>query len=397
MNVECAEKLLPIYTTDKRFIDIYGGRGSAKSWGVADFCLAKGIEKKRRFLCCREIQTSIKDSVHKLLTDRIGHYDIGNFYSITDKQIIGRNGSEFIFKGLYRNINDIKSTEGIDIAWVEEAHSVSRVSLETLVPTVRHTDESQLIFTYNPTNEDDPVHVDYTLSGRDDVLRIEMNYSDNPWFPKVLKGDMEYDRANNIDKYYHIWLGQCVKHSDAQIFKGKWTVQEFEAPKDTFFYFGADWGFSQDPTTLIRCYVSEDKLFIDYEFYKIGLEITSIPSAFESIPCSKTFPIHADSARPDTISHVRNNGYSNIRPADKGKGSVEDGIEHIKGYRQIIIHPRCQHTIDEFRLYSYVTDKQTGLVSTKIEDKHNHCIDALRYALEKLMKSKSMTLYFERY
>jgi phage terminase large subunit len=396
LNVECAEKLLPIYATDKRFIDIYGGRGSAKSWGVADFCLAKGIEKKRRFLCCREIQTSIKDSVHKLLSDRIAYYGLERFYTITDKQIVGKNGSEFIFKGLYRNVNDIKSTEGVDIGWVEEAHSVSRGSFETLIPTIRK-DGSQIIFTYNPTNDDDPVHADYTLSNRDDVLRIEMNYSDNPWFPDVLKADMEYDRANNIDKYLHIWEGKCVKHSDAQIFKGKWSVKEFEAPKDAFFYFGADWGFSQDPTVLIRCFVTGTELFIDHEYYKVGLEITSIPDAFSSLPKSRDYPIFADSSRPDTISHVRTHGFPLIRPSAKGKGSIEDGVEHIKSYSKIYIHPRCTHMIDEMRLYSYATDRQTGLVSNKIEDKHNHCVDSLRYALEKLMKSKSMTLHFEKY
>lgn len=388
MNVECAEKLLPIYTTDKRFIVIAGGRGSAKSWGVGDYCPAKGLERKRRILCVREVQNSIKDSVHKLLSDRIEFHGLHRFYNITEKSIIGANGTEFIFKGLYRNINDIKSTEGIDICWAEEAQNISRASLDILIPTVFRKPGCKMIFVYNPTNEDDPVHTDFWLADRPDTLKIEMNYMDNPWFPKDLRELMEYDRSHDYDKYRHVWLGKPVAHSDAQIFKGRWHVEEFIADDKTFFYFGSDFGFSQDPTTLIRCFVKDNQLYIDYEVYKIGLEINHIPAAYNTIPESSQFHIFGDSSRPDTISYLRNHGYPKISGVEKGKGSVEDGIEFIKSFDKIIIHPRCQHTIDEFRLYSYVTDKHTGLISNKIEDKHNHMIDALRYALVKLIKQK---------
>jgi phage terminase large subunit len=403
LNIECAEKLLPLYITDKRYISIEGGRGSSKSWGVADFLLIKGLERKTRNLCAREIQNSIKDSVHKLLSDRIETHGLSGFYTITEKSIIGNNGTEFMFKGLYRNINDIKSTEGIDYLWIEEAHSVSRESLKVAVPTIRK-EGSQIIFTYNWTGPDDPVHVDYVLTERPDVLHINMNYFDNPWFPTVLQHEMEYDRRTDPDKYAHVWEGKPVRHSDAQVFKDKWIIEDFEKrnekeeiifpPKETFFYFGADFGFSPDPATAIRCFVHNKRLYIDYDYKKLKLEITDMPRAYkEAIPEIINYPCGCDSSRNDTISHLRNNGMPKVYSVDKGKGAyIEEGIEHIRGYEKVVIHPRCKHTIDEFRLYSHVVDKHTGLISNKIEDKHNHCIDALRYALNKLIKSRGVRI-----
>lgn len=217
LNIDVPEKLLPLYTTKKRFIDIFGGRGGAKSHGVATFLLVKALSTKSRNLCTREIQLSIKESVWQLLVDKISLYKWDSLFDITDKSIIcTKTGSDFIFKGLHGNAQDIKSIEGIQYAWVEEAQSVSRKSLEILVPTVRNPD-SQIIFTYNPTLEEDPVHVDYTLAGRDDTLKIEINWRDNPWFPEVLKADMEYDRKTNYGKYLHIWEGKCEQFTNEQI------------------------------------------------------------------------------------------------------------------------------------------------------------------------------------
>lgn len=389
MNIDVPEILLPIYTTDKRYIAIRGGRGSGKSWSVADFLLCKGLESRKRVLCTREVQTSIKDSVHKLLADRIEYHRLNKFYNITDKNIKGANGSEFIFKGLFRNDNDIKSTEGIDYCWTEEAQAVSRRSLEVLTPTIRK-DNSQIIYTYNPTNEDDPVHTDYTLAGRDDTLKIEALFHHNPWFPEVLKKEMEYDRRTDPDKYAHKWLGQCIAHSEAQIFYGKWNIEEFDSNAEAYYY-GADWGFATDPTVLVRCFIKDNTLFIDYEAYEVKCEITETPRLFDSVPDVRKYEIIADSARPETISHLRRNGFR-IEGAAKGKGSVEDGIEHLRGFEKIIIHPRCKHTIDEFRLYKFKQDKLSGKILNVPEDKNNHIIDALRYALEKVMKNRKVNI-----
>jgi len=387
LKLKIPEKLLVLYSTLKRYIVIFGGRGSSKSWTVADFLILKAYESEKRILCTREIQKSIKDSVHKLICDRIKALGLESFFVITDRAIRGTNGSEFIFAGLKHNPDIIKSMEGIDYAWCEEAQSLSRKSLEVLTPTIRKPG-SQIIFTYNPTDEEDPVHVDYTLADRDDTIKIEINYNDNPFFPDVLKEELEYDKRTDYDKYLHKWEGKCIKHSEAQVFYGKWEVNSFEAPEDTFFYFGADWGFSKDPSTLVRCFIIDRILYIDYEFYEVGVEIDKLPGRFEAVPESKIYPIKADSARPDTISYMKRHGYNKMSGSKKGKGSIEDGIEFIKSFEKIVINPRCKNTIDEFRYYSYVVDPRTGNMSNKIEDKNNHIIDALRYALEDLMRHK---------
>lgn len=386
--IDVVKKLEPIFVSAKRFIVLFGGRGSGKSWTVAIFLLATGMRKKTRILCTREIQNTIKDSVHKLLADTIEKLGISYFYRVKVDSIVGINGSEFIFKGLHRNENDIKSTEGINYCWVEEAQSVSRKSLGVLTPTIREAG-SQIIFTYNPTNDDDPVHVDFNLSDRDDVLKIECNYNDNPFFPAVLRAEMEYDRAHDPDKYAHVWQGRTIKHSEAQIFYGKWAIEEFETPAGVMLYQGADWGFSSDPAAFVRCFVHEEKLYISDEVYGVGIDIDLLPEKFAQIPEAAKWPAGADSARPDTISYMRRHGFPLMYAVDKGKGSIEDGIAFMRSFKQIVIHPRCKHTIDEFRLYSYYTDPLTGLITKKIVDKHNHLIDALRYSLEKLMKNRS--------
>lgn len=383
MELQVPIKLKPLYFTDKRFIVIYGGRGSAKSWGVADFLIIKAVNDKKRILCTREIQKSIKDSVHKLLTDRINTLNLQSFFKITEKQIVGINGSEFIFKGLRHNPDDIKSTEGIDYCWDEEAQSTSKKSLEILTPTIRKPN-SQIIFTYNPTNITDPVHTDYTLAERDDCLKIEMNWQDNPFFPDVLGAERDYDKRVDYDKYLHKWEGQCVKHSEAQIFYGKWEVDSFKTPENVVFYYGADWGFSNDPTCLVRSFIVNKTLYIDYEAWGVGVDIDKTPELFDLVPGSRLYNIKADSARPETISYMVNQGFR-IRGARKGKGSVLDGIYKIRGFEKIIIHQRCQKTIEEFRNYSWKVDQRTEEISNVPEDKCNHIIDALRYALEDIL------------
>ena len=215
---------------------------------------------------------------------------------------------------------------------------------------------------------------------RDSSIIIEANYNDNPWLPDVLRKEMEYDRSRDIDKYRHVWLGYYNLNSESRVFKN-WRVEEFETPKDAFFKFGADWGFAVDPTVLIRCYLEGRTLFVDHEAYQVGCEIIDTPELFLTIPESEKWPIVADSARPETVSHLRKHGFPKIQPAIKGKGSLEDGVEFLKSF-DIVVHPRCQHTIDELTNYSYKVDPDTEQVTSVLEDKHNHVIDALRYACE---------------
>jgi phage terminase large subunit len=374
---------------------------SSKSWTAADFLLIKGIQSKKRILCTREVQNSIKDSVHKLLSDQIERLGFSALYNIQRESIIGVNGTEFIFKGLHRNDQDVKSTEGIDYCWVEEAQSVSRDSLRVLIPTIRK-ENSQIIFTYNPLNKDDPVHTDYTLSGREDVLVIKVNYYDNPFFPEVLKREMEWDKVHDVGKFNHVWLGEPAIISDAQVFKNKFVSDVFESPseEEATFYFGGDFGFARDPSTIVRSFIKyyDDgsmsplitdckDLYIDYEAGGVGVEITELPQLFKSIPGADKWTITADSARPETISYLRNKGFD-MRGAKKGPDSVKEGIEFLRSFNKIIIHERCKRTLEEFNFYSYKVDKMTGDILPILLDKHNHYIDALRYSLERFIRDE---------
>ncbi|MGK9168015.1 phage terminase large subunit [Inquilinus limosus] len=274
----------------------------------------------------------------------------------------------------------IKSLEGYDIAWVEEAQSLSARSLELLRPTIRKKG-SELWFSWNPVRPEDPI--DQLFRGGPtppDTVLIEANWTENPHFPDVLKAEMEWDRARDPDKYQHVWLGGYRRVSEARVFRN-WRIEAFETPADARFLFGADWGFARDPTVLLRCFVQGRTLFVDHEAYRVGCEIDRTPALFDTVPGSRRGPIIADSARPETISYMQRHGFGCIRPAAKGAGSVEDGIEFLKSH-DILVHPRCRHLIDELALFSYRTDPKTGEILSQLEDRENHAIDALRYALE---------------
>lgn len=321
----------------------------------------------------------------RLLDDKIRACGLEDHYRSTDTEIRGKNGTLFLFAGLRNDPDAVKSSEGIDIAWVEEAHRVSARSLEILIPTIRN-DESELWFTWNPEDKKDPV--DAMFRGEDgpppgSIVR-EVNYDDNPWFPEVLRREMEWDRSRDPDKYSHVWMGGYVLNSEKRVFRN-WRIEDIsdQVPADARPYYGGDWGFATDPSVLVRAYQLGRTLYVDREAYQIGCEIDNTPALFDKIDDghARAWPITADSARPETISYMQRHGYPHIHGARKGPGSLDDGVEFLKSY-DIVVHPDCTHTIDELTHYSYKTDKITGDVLPQLADKKNHVIDALRYATE---------------
>jgi phage terminase large subunit len=209
---------------------------------------------------------------------------------------------------------------------------------------------------------------------------------------------MEYDQRRDPEKYAHIWLGKYQSSSEARVFKN-WAIEEFERPEGTVYRLGADWGFSVDPSTLIRCSLDGNRLYVDYEAYMIGCEIVNLPDLFDRVPESRKWFIRADSARPETINYMQKNGYPKIQAAQKGPGSVDEGIAFLQSF-DIVVHPRCKHLIDELSTYSYKRDRQTEEILPVLEDKNNHVIDALRYACEgvrKAVKVKRQVVNAQRY
>lgn len=386
INLEIPEKLLFLLTTKARYKVTYGGRGSSKSWSIGAGLIIKALEKKCRILCTRQLQTSIAQSVHKLLSDTISRLGLEDRFEITQSTIRCDNGSEFYFKGIQNNINEIKSIEGINYCWVEEAQSVSQESWEILIPTIR-AEDSEIWVSFNPDREEDATYQMFVAQKRDDCISVLVNYEDNPFFPETLRKEMEYCKQVDYGKYEHIWLGKTVINTEAQVYHDKFEVKEFETPEGVTFYYGTDWGFANDPTTLIRCFIKDHCLYIDYEAGGVGVEFEEIPKLFSAVPYEKQWEIRADSARPETISYVARQGF-NIKPCPKWQGSVEDGVEYIRSFRRIYIHPRCQHTYKEFQFYSYKTDRITGEILPIILDKDNHYLDALRYALNPYIQKK---------
>ena len=378
-------------TEAARYKVAYGGRGSAKSWSVARVLCLLAASKPVRILCARELQSSIRDSVHRLLADQIEALNLSARLEIQNAEIRGVNGSLFIFEGLRHNTTKIKSMEGIDICWVEEAERVSEESWKILVPTIRKP-SSEIWVTFNPEQETDPTYTRFVKNPPPDAIVRKVNHDQNPWFPIELRKEMEYDYRVDPDSAAHIWGGECKKIGDAQVLKGKWTIDDFTPEADwNGPYYGADWGFSQDPTTLVRMWIHKRTLYIEYEAYGVGVEITETPALFDNVPGSRKHTIRADSARPETISYMKRQGF-NIMAAKKGPGSVEDGIAHLRGYEKIIIHPRCKYAAQEARLYSYKVDKLTGDILPILLDANNHIIDAVRYGLEPVIKPAKLIM-----
>lgn len=370
-----------------RYKGAWGGRGSGKSHFFADLLIDESIRRKVDAVCIREIQLTLNQSVKKLLELKIHERGLDSLFKITTSQIESARGGRIIFMGMQNHTADsIKSLEGYDIAWVEEAQSLSQRSLDLLRPTIRK-EGSELWFSWNPNFETDPV--DQLLRGVNpppDAIVVRANYQDNPWLPEVLKQELEYDQRRDPDKFAHVWLGGYQQHSEARVFKN-WKIEEFERPLGTIYRLGADWGYSVDPSVLIRCSIEGNRLYVDHEAYMVGCEIVNLPDLFHRVPESDKWFITADSARPETISYMQSHGFPKINAAIKGAKSLEEGIAFLQSF-DIVVHPRCKHTIDELTLYKYKQDPLTNEVLPMLEDKNNHCIDALRYACEAARKAK---------
>ena len=388
LTIETPETFEPLLEAS-RYKGCWGGRGSGKSHFFAELAIERCIMAKTAICCAREIQKSLKHSVKKLLEIKIEQLGVGSLFEVQESTIKGLNGSEIIFTGLQSHTSDsIKSLESFDILWIEEAQNVSQKSLDIVRPTFRKPG-SELWFSWNPNDPTDPIDAFLRCDNPPpDSVIVQANYMDNPWFPDVLKDEMEYDRKRDYDKYCHVWLGEYRKNSEARIFKN-FIVEEFERPDGTIHRLGADWGFSVDPSTLIRCSLEGNRLYVDYEAYMIGCEIVNLPDLFDRVPESRKWFIRADSARPETIDYMRKHGYPKIQAAAKGAGSIVEGISFLQSF-DIVVHPRCKHLIDELNSYSYKRDKLTDEILPIIEDKNNHVIDALRYACEGIRKASTM-------
>lgn len=400
-------KLAFLYTDNIRYKCAHGGRNGAKSHNFATAALMRAYEKKTKILCLREYQKNLKESVHALLQDKISQdKQLKSMFTIQRDLIYGKNGTEILFSGIKNAVN-IKSFEGADIAWVEEAQTLSEESLQILIPTIRK-DDSQIWFSFNPKARTDPVYKFCVESNDPDMKTVQINYIENPLCPKIMIREAEKMKAANFALYEHIWLGKPLDISEDVIFKGRFVVQELpiEYYGNKPYYnsqylgvrYGLDFGFSVDPAAIPEIFIiDEQTIYINREIYEIGL----LPSKYierikekmpEAILTRSKF--WCDAARPDSIAQLKHDGL-NCDAAPKTKGSVEAGIEYLLGLK-IIVNPSCTNTIYELHNYKYKTDKLTGEITSDIIDANNHIMDAIRYALwENIQSAKRQFIFTE--
>lgn len=383
----------------------YGGRGAAKSWAIARWLIGIARVERTRIGCFREYQSSIADSVHRLLTDQIYLLGVQHEFHITDKTIVCLlTGTEFIFKGLRKSIQEVKSTEGIKYTWVEEAQNTSEESWQILLPTVARVPGNQLIISFNPDAETDPTYQRFVIKPDPDWIVKRVNYNDNPWFGDGMEKLRLRDFQNDPDAYDWIWEGNPRKLTDAIIFRNRVVFDTFEEPPDVRPHQGLDFGFANDPNAFTRSFIVDDELYISQEVFGFQVEIDDLPkmiagkdgatekelaswnsswdAKWPGVKDAKKWPICADNARPETISYLARMGF-NVRAADKWPGSIEDGVAHLKGFKKIHIHAvRCPNMAREARLYAYKVDKKTNDILPEIVDKHNHGWDSVRYSLD---------------
>lgn len=399
INVEYSEPYKVLFEPYS-YIGFKGGRGGAKSHNVAEYVVLRALQSKLRILCVREIQLSIKQSVKYLIEEKIRKFQLEQYFKSTQDSVICiRTGSEFIFTGLRDySAHTIKSLEAIDICWIEEGQSITHRSIDILMPTIRK-ENALVIATWNPERPPDEKGkpgdpIEDFLAGShppDDSVVKHVTWRDNLEFSNFSDKQRRKLKQKDPLLYLHVWEGDYLKFADALVFKN-WRIGRFEPPSDVNFMFGADWGFSEDPTVLVRFWVNMDEriLYIDQEAYQSHVKIQHTPALFLQVPeADKGWAIIADSENPHLITYIRQQGF-NIRAAKKGPKSVETGVKWLQDF-DIVIHERCDHAINEFANYQYKVDKWTDEVTPILQDKNNHLIDAVRYGAEKLIRRGSNT------
>ena len=398
VQIELAPKLVELFSEPARYYCAWGGRGSGKTRGFALMTAIKAYMaaesgKSGVILSAREYMNSLEESSMEEIKQAIravpwldAYFDIGEKYIRTKNRRVS-----YVFAGLRHNLDSIKSKARILLAWVDEAESVSEVAWQKLLPTVRE-EGSEVFVSWNPELDGSPTDTRFRKTTPESWRGVEVNYNDNPWFPEVL--DLErrsdYERLDP-QTYAWVWEGAYRENSDAQVFSGKYKIGEFTPDEDKWHgpYNGLDFGFAQDPTAAVVCWVHDDRLWIEHEAGKVGLDIDDTARFVDQrIPGFGKSVIRADSARPESISYLKRHGMPFAEGVPKWTGSVEDGITHLRSYREIVVHPRCKEVLKEMRLYSYKVDRLTGDITTKLVDANNHYIDAIRYALNPMIQGK---------
>jgi phage terminase large subunit len=384
-------KLQPLFKPS-RYKVLYGGRGGAKSWGIARALLILAARKPLRILCAREFQTSIKDSVHKLLVDQIVALELMQFFEITQTSIRGQNGSEFAFVGLKNNVANVKSYEGIDICWVEEAQTVSRNSWKTLTPTIRK-EGSEIWVSFNPELETDETYQRFVVNPPPDTISIKINYWDNPWFPETLRNEMESLKVRDHEAYMQVWEGVCRQTIDGAIFAKEMMRAEAEeritkVPYDASKPVHAicDLGWSDATAWWLVQFVGMETRLIRY-FEGSQRTMTSYLAELQSFGYVYDTIWLPHDAQNKTLAAAGRSIEDIVRGAGFKTRVLErvPTIDSINAARTVFSNcyfdrENCADGLNCLRHYRYEVDPETGNFSKMpLHDRYSHGADAFRY------------------
>lgn len=392
-HIQLPAKLEPL-RYPKRYKVLYGGRDGAKSWSIAQLLLILGTSRPIRILCTREVQKSIKDSVHKLLCDQIERLGLGSFYEIIQNEIRGKNGTEFLFSGLSdQTVESIKSFEGVDICWIEEGRTLSARSLKILIPTIRK-DGSEIWISFNPELDTDEVYVRFVLNTPDDCLLIKINFYDNPWASKALDSERERQKLEDPEGYQHVWEGMCKPAVDGAIYYNEMAAmlkanRLRDVPYDPMLKVHTVWDIGRSDKTaciFVQRVASEIRVIRymedslkDWPFY-VG-EIKKLNYNLGDA----WFPHDGHAKRMESLGQSSADIVSKLGLKVAPKNlvpnlSIEEGIKSAR-----LIFPRvymdrthCQALIDNLKRYKRHIPSTTGEAGAPVHDAASHGSDAFR-------------------
>jgi len=394
MAIEFPDKLAFLFEPH-RYKVAYGGRGSGKSWSFARALLLHGAQKPLRILCTREIQKSIADSVHKLLADQIAGLGLGSFYDVEQAYIKGRNGTEFSFAGLQQHtIDSIKSYEGVDIVWVEEAHAVVKKSWDVLLPTIRKPG-SEIWAGYNPQLESDETHQRFVITPPPDCVSVLMNYSDNPWFPEVLEQERLHAKATmKPEQYAHIWEGKCMPAVEGAIYFEQMSQAESRignVPHDgllkTHVIFDLGWN---DAMTIILAqkvageirivhYIEgHQRTLAEYSAELKGLQLDGQPINWGHVYLPHDGYAKRHQSGKSDAEVMGQLGWS-VLPVPNMH--VEQGINRVREVfpRTYFNRDRTARLVECLKRYRRQINQQTNEPSAPLHDEYSHGADVMRY------------------
>lgn len=372
---------LPFYEVDARYNIIYGGAGSAKSYEFAQWAVLELFKEKTKLVITRKIKDTLRESVFSLFCEVIENEGLSPLVKINKQHmdITFMNGSKVISCG-WDDPDKIKSINGVDWILFEEADQCDEEDFKQADLRIRGLAgrKKKIIFIFNPIDETHWLKTTFFDTKVNDCYILHTTYKDNAFLDEAYKATLEALKIKD-EYFYNVYcLGKWGSINNARVFNN-FRIEEFEPLKDIEIYQGMDFGFN-DPTAFERFYIYDNVLYIFDEYYNSGKTLEDIKTDFKDRPEIKRGLTIGDSSDPSKIESLRRDGW-NIRPSEKGADSVISGIDYMKSFNAIVIHPKCSGIAKEFKVYKW-TETKTGILRDKPVDAFNHGIDAVRYGLE---------------